>query len=228
MEVIRSLVARLRAASSRQAKRGASLSREGRGLKQLYVSALLVLLVGWVVGEMTAPSAAERLDQSIAQAHRHLTKNYRELGSGTIEVASNLRDATSDRNLPPEVIDARTRGQQAREMAMKEAIGKIFPKEGDWGMGGPVFPVKVARPQQRPVEVASVPNTAIYDFSPLPAGAPPGNPLFGPGDPNQYPHITFPDNFANTPTPEPSTWALMIIGFAGLALRLRARRLRRA
>lgn len=223
MELIRSLVARLRAFSSRATER-----RGSSGLKQLGLTALLVLLIGWIVGEVTAPSAAERLNDSIVQAHRHATKDYKDIGGGTIEIAANLRDDTSDRSLPPEIIDARTKGQQAREAAIKDAIGKIFPKEGEWGMGGPIFPVKPALPKARPVEVASIPTTAIYDFSPLPAAAAPGNPWFGPGDPNIPRHFLPGDIFASSPTPEPSTWALMIIGFVALALRMRMRRARRA
>ncbi len=229
MDLIRSLVARLRASSSRKTRKGRSLFGENSGLKQLGLTALIVLLVGWIVGEVTAPSAAERLDRSVARSHTAPAKDYRDLGSGTIEIAANLHDDASDRNLPPEIIDARTKGQQAREAAIKDAIGKIFPKEGNWGVGGPDFPVKAALPQAHPVQVASaVPTTAIYDFSPIPAGAAPSNPWFGPGDPNIPRHFLPGDIFASSaPVPEPTTWVLMIAGFAALALRLKARRARR-
>ena len=162
--------------SSRQARRS-PVAGENRRIKQLYLSALMVLLAAWIVVDVTAPSAAERLDDAVAYAHKHAPKGYRVIGDGSIEIAAN-----EDHDLPQEIIDARTKGQQAREKAIKEAIGKIFPKEGDWGMGGPIFPVKVAMPKQRPVEMASVPTTAIYDFSPLPAVAPPSNPWIGPED----------------------------------------------
>jgi len=227
MELIRSLVARLRSFSRRAS--GRALFGEHSGLKQLALTALAVLLIGWIVGEVTAPSAAERLDESIARSHHHLAKDYTDLGKGTIEIAANLKDDASNRNLPPEIIDARTKGQQAREAAIRDAIGKVFPKEGNWGMGGPEFPLKVALPQARPVETAEVPTTAIYDFSPLPAVAPPSNPWFGPGDPNVPQHFLPGDIFGpSSPVPEPSTWALMILGFAAVALRLKASRTRRA
>ncbi|MFZ1988414.1 MAG: PEP-CTERM sorting domain-containing protein [Alphaproteobacteria bacterium] len=223
MEAIRSLVERLRSLAARPARRGSPVSRENRRLKQLYLSVVLVLLMGWIAGEVTAPSAAERLDDAVAYAHKHAAKGYRSIGGGTIEIASN-----EDHDLPPEIIDARTKGQQAREKAIKEAIGKIFPKEGDWGVGGPVFPMRAALPRARPVQVAEIPTTAIYDFSPLPAVAPPSNPWIGPGDPNIPEHFLPGNIFGSSPTPEPTTWALMIIGFAALALRLKARRSARA
>jgi len=220
MEAIRSLVVRLRSWMSPQAKRAPVAAAR---VKHLYLSALLVLLVGWIVGEVTTPSAAERLDSAVAYAHKHASKDYRTIGDGTIEIAAN-----QDHDLPPEIIDARTKGQQAREKAIKEAIGKIFPKEGDWGMGGPIFPMKVAIPQERPVQLAEVPTTAIYDFSPLPAVASPSNPWLNPGDPNVPEHFLPGNIFGSSPTPEPSTWALMIIGFWALALRLKGRRKARA
>jgi len=212
--------------SSPKTRRGSPVSGENRRLKQLYLSVILVLLVAWIGGEVTAPSAAERLDDAVAFAHKHASKGYRSIGDGTIEIAANLHDA--DHELPPEIIDARTKGQRAREKAIKEAIGKIFPKEGDWGVGGPVFPIRAALPRQRPVQVAEIPTTAIYDFSPLPAVAPPSNPWISPGDPNIPEHFLPGNIFGSGPVPEPTTWALMIIGFAALALRLKARRSARA
>ena len=192
-------------------------------MKQVYLFAIVSVLLGWTIGELARPLEARKLaEMTVAELLPHKpVKGVKSLSDNTIEVAANLRDQTADKDLPPEVIDARTKGQAAREKAIKEAIGKVFPKEDDWGVGGPLFPMEFAgKPRPRPTFASAAPLPP-----PIPGFAPPG-PWMHPGDPGNpfnYGHYSGVGT-PTTPVPEPATWAFMIAGFAALALRLRSRR----
>jgi len=204
-------------------------------MKQVYLFAILSMLAGWIIGDMIRPLDAHRLADTFTTQSSSASgeKAVKQLGAGTIEVAANLHDVKADKNLPDEVIDARTKAQIARERALKRALHKIFPQKGEMAMGGPFFPMTefTGRPRPRPEILRTgldqpFINTAFYSATPFPVFPGPGTtPWFAPGDPRTPPHMSWYDVFPGAATvPEPASWMTMILGFLALALRLRRRK----
>jgi hypothetical protein len=198
-------------------------------MKRIFIFVLVSGVLGWGVGSVLHSLPTKDLVHTAMAAAIEKGKAkqlIRHPGENTIEVAVN--DTESSSGLPQEILDARAKGATARQRALRQAIGQVFPKSGQWGMGGPLFPTErvVPAPLQRPIRTVFFTPT-IPD--PYGGPVPPGVWPFGPGNPYLPPHIvhieTFPPPGPRPPppvVPEPATWLLMVLGFALLALRLRS------
>lgn len=212
--------------------------RKGASMKRLAVLAVCFAVAGYLFGDLVQATGAMRTEaqeilKSKSEGDAALPKaKVRRVGSKTSEVAP--RDGeeaeaalVANEDLPPEIRKAREQGAKARQDQLKEILYNLkhgigVAKDRGWGMGGPYFPMgSFVQPREKPVRLAAGTFSMAAPFDV--AGPLSGALQIGPGDPSVVPHQRFVENIS-PPIPEPGTWALLILGFAALAWRLKSQR----
>lgn len=212
---------------------------QGGAARRFLLLAAMCAAIGWIAGDLMRESRAERaysrsaLDAVVGGGG---SESDGKLVSGTTLMFTARGDSEEmlvAENVPAAIRKAREQGAKARERAVQEAIvnemlGK-YAKDRGWGQGGPYFPLGSnlmnVTPREKPIRTASSYEMApAFTAMPMSVANPLTSSLFGPGNPGSPLHQTFLETFPNPlipVVPEPSTWALLIVAFWALALRLR-------
>jgi hypothetical protein len=216
---------------------------KGGALRRALLLAALCAGLGWIVGDLMRGSRAERAySRSVIDTigdHSESGSKGKLVGGGTYIAGHGAGDEELvAENVPNAIRKARAQGAKARENAVRETIlneklGK-YAKDHGWAQGGPYFPLGAdllkVKPRARPQLATASTYEMAPEFAALPLSVPDpvgGRSLFGPGVPGALPSPVFTESSSFLPAPqvpEPASWALLVLGFWALALRIRRRR----